>query len=259
MPDRDVMTAGYAHLLILDKEVGRARGERLSSPVIRRNFRQLHDWYLDELRPALREAEFDEAGLTRLDVQFEKVVSCSSGRARTTAGKALLEVVRTSLKGAEAYASPALATAASATEKDLISALKGILPAAALGYEQALRDLAAPDRLSYRGVASELREVLREVLDHFAPNERLPKNSDGRKPTMKEKVKYILKARDMGDTRRGAAESTAEILDEGVPNLARSIYDLGSLDTHVSPTRREVARLRRYLEALLLDLVEIPH
>jgi hypothetical protein len=141
----------------------------------------------------------------------------------------------------------------------LIAALKGVLPTAAAGYEQALRDLASADRVSYRGVASELREVLREVLDHFAPDDRLPKGSDGRKPTMKAKVRYILRGRNMGDTRRGAAESAAEILDEGVPNLARSVYDLGSLDTHVSPTREEVARLRRYLEALLLDLLEIAH
>jgi hypothetical protein len=259
MAHHDVMAAGYAHLLTLDKEVGRARGERLTTPAITQEFKKLHEWYLDELRPALRESDLTEGLLSELDGDFDKVMSCSGGRTRTKAGKNLLGKVRKSLKGAAPFAAPASVTVASVRELDLIAALKDILPAAAAGYEQALRDLASPERVSYRGVASEFREVLREVLDHFAPDNRLPKSPDGRKPTMKAKVRYILRARSMGDTRRGAAESTAEILDDGVPNLARSVYDLGSLDTHVSPNRDEVARLRRYLEALLLDLLEIPH
>jgi hypothetical protein len=259
MSQHDVMAAGYAHLLALDKQVGRTRGERLTNPVITEEFKKLHDWYLDDLRPALCETGLGTPALTRLDEQFEKVMSCSSGRARTTAGKTLLSKVRESLKGARAFAVPTTITAASNTELDLIAALKGVLPSAAAGYDQALRDLASTDRLSYRGIASELREVLREVLDHFAPDDRFPKGPDGHKPTMKAKVRFILRARHMGDTRRATAESTAEILDDGVPNLARSVYDLGSLDTHVSPTREDVARLRRYLEALLLDILELPH
>ena len=46
-------------------------------------------------------------------------------------------------------------------------------PGAALGYEQAVRDIQDPDRLSYRGVAGELREVVREVLDRLAPDKEL--------------------------------------------------------------------------------------
>jgi hypothetical protein len=254
---RDIISVGYAHLFTLDKEVGKARGERLSSPAITRGFQLLHEWYVDQLRPLLREGEFDQSRMSLLDEDFNRVRTCSSGRARITAGTELLTKVRTSLRTTLELFPLTANHSASPVEKSLIAALKAILPSAGSGYEQALRDLASEDRISYRGVAAELREVLREVLDHFAPEDRLPTGTDGRKATMKAKVRFILRERAMGETRRGVAESTVEILDDGVPNLARSAYDLGSLDTHVSPSREDVIRLRRYLEALLLDLLEV--
>lgn len=256
MPNHDLMPIGYSRLLSLEKTVAKTRSGRLSTARVRREFQELHDWYMDGLRPILRTAGLPPVALARLDGEFEEVISCSTGRARKTAGTKLLKKLRSSLEDAEVHIAPT-ATAATEREGELIAALRGILPTASASYDQALRDLGVGDRLSYRGVAAELREVLREVLDQFAPDDKLPKSVDGRRPTMKDKVRFILRARDMGDTRRGTAESVAQILDDGVPNLARSVYDLGSLDTHVGPTREEVTRLRRYLEALLLDLIPL--
>lgn len=53
-----------------------------------------------------------------------------------------------------------------------------LVPTAALSYQQAIRDLADGGRVSYRGPAAELREVLREVLDHQAPDGEVMKSSD---------------------------------------------------------------------------------
>ena len=54
---------------------------------------------------------------------------------------------------------------ATPTERRIIETLARILVAAAASYEQCLIDLAEPARRSYRGIAHELREVLRETLD----------------------------------------------------------------------------------------------
>lgn len=40
-----------------------------------------------------------------------------------------------------------------------------------MAYQQALLDLATPDRLSWRGPATDLREALRETLDVLAPDD----------------------------------------------------------------------------------------
>src|SRR5690606_30944642 len=56
-------------------------------------------------------------------------------------------------------------------DKLLLQTLDSILPTAALSYKQALTDLNICDhKVSYRGTASELREALREALDHLAPD-----------------------------------------------------------------------------------------
>lgn len=52
----------------------------------------------------------------------------------------------------------------------VLAALRTQVPAAAFSYEQAIRDLAGPDRLSWRGPATDLRESLRETIDQLAPD-----------------------------------------------------------------------------------------
>ena len=52
----------------------------------------------------------------------------------------------------------------------IIGTLTSLLPSSARSYEQAIRDLQSADRLSWRGPATDLRESLRETLDHLAPD-----------------------------------------------------------------------------------------
>ena len=61
--------------------------------------------------------------------------------------------------------SPPVATFSSDEEK-LIETLEKMLPSAADSYKQSIIDLQSQiARLTFRGIAAELREVLREVLD----------------------------------------------------------------------------------------------
>jgi len=116
-------------------------------------------------------------------------------------------------------------------------------------------------RLSYRGTASELREVLREVLDHLAPDVNVSSARDfklepGRpKPTMKQKVRFILRARDEGSRATDMAETAAEAVEGIIGSLARSAYDAGSVATHIAAERSTVVQLKRYVEAVLSHLL----
>ena len=61
----------------------------------------------------------------------------------------------------------------SETERAILETLTKMLPGASASYEQSLRDIRQTGRVSWRGTASELREVLREVIDYLAPDDKV--------------------------------------------------------------------------------------
>ena len=138
--------------------------------------------------------------------------------------------------------------------------LAKMLPRAAASYEQVLRDIAEGGRVSWRGTSAELIEALREVMDHLAPDDKvsaapgfqLETGQTG--PTQRQKVRFILKAR--GSRGTAVAEGSLAI-DEAVASLARSAYQRGSVSTHAAPDVSEVRKLKRYVDALLAELLEI--
>jgi hypothetical protein len=127
--------------------------------------------------------------------------------------------------------------------------------------KQVLQDLSDQQRLSYRGTAADLREVLRELLDHLAPDEEVLKTikleKDQKRPTMKQKAMFVLKARGIGDTARKPAEDAVAAVEDSVGSLARSVYNRGSLSTHIATTRQEVLTFKGYADAVLADLLQI--
>lgn len=140
--------------------------------------------------------------------------------------------------------------------------LQQLVPSAALSYQQALQDLAGPQRLSYRGTAVELRECLRELLDHLAPDAAVTKapgfayEKGLTKPTMKQKARFILKNRGGAHTSLSSAEDSVLRIEEATASLARSVYMRGSVSTHVA-TLREAHQLKLYADAVLAELLEI--
>jgi hypothetical protein len=146
----------------------------------------------------------------------------------------------------------------------LIDTIERLVPSAAQSYRQGVADLhATAQRCSFRGTACELREALREVLDHLAPDEDVTAQAGFKlepntvKPTMKQKVRFILKSRDRGKTTRELTEKSVDLLENLSGSVARAVYDRASLSTHTETTRTEVQRLRRYLDAVLYDILEI--
>jgi len=116
---------------------------------------------------------------------------------------------------------------------------------------------------SFRGTAVELREAFRETLDQLAPDDAVT-GQDGfalekgqTKPTMKQKVRFILRSRRKGSTQRALAEKSLELVETLSGEIARAFYDRASLSAHVQTTRDEVLQLKRYVDTLLFDLLEI--
>lgn len=149
------------------------------------------------------------------------------------------------------------------SELVLIETLERIVPSAAACYRQGVRDLSETSvRLSYRGTAAEFREAFRETLDHLAPDDAVAKD-DGFKlepgkshPTMRQKVRFILKSRGLKESQRKLAERSVNLLENLHSDVARAFYDRASFSAHVSTTRGEVVTIKRYIDVLLHDLLE---
>ncbi len=149
-------------------------------------------------------------------------------------------------------------------ELQLVSTLEELLPTAAASYRQGLLDLRDRERLSYRGTASEFREALRETLDHLAPDAEVEEQSgfkyeDGQtRPTMKQKARFVLLSRGRSKTQAAVAEKTIGVVEGLGGEVVRAAYDRASLATHLETTRAEVIRIKRYVDTVLFDLLEIP-
>jgi hypothetical protein len=148
-------------------------------------------------------------------------------------------------------------------EQMIIKTLELSIPSAAASYRQALLDLRGAERLSYRGTASELRESLRETLDHLAPDDDVLSQPgfalepSQTKPTMKQKVQYILGVRGRTKTKRMVVEKSIELVDTLAGEITRAVYNQASLAVHVETSRTEVMKIKRYVDTIFFDLLEI--
>ncbi len=151
----------------------------------------------------------------------------------------------------------------SATERSILETLRKLLPATGLSYEQTLRDIAQGGRVSWRGTGAELREILREVIDHLAPDEQVMDvagfqlERDQKGPTQKQKARYILRARKSRSSAVEVVESSLRTVEEAVAALARATYQRGSASTHAGTDGVEVRNLKRYVDAVLGELLEV--
>lgn len=138
--------------------------------------------------------------------------------------------------------------------------LETVSETAALSWRQAVLDLADEKRISFRGPALEMREALREVLDALAPESEVQgapgyKHEAGQsKPTQKQRVRYLLKSR--GAAGGSTAEDAILAFEESIAKLTRSVYQLSSKSTHVASQKEAVIQIRRYLSAVLHDILD---
>lgn len=148
-----------------------------------------------------------------------------------------------------------------AEDEHIIGKLEALVTSAALSYEQAIRDLNDDNRVSFRGPALELREALREILDHLAPDSEVTisqgykQEKDRIGPTTKQKVRFIMKKKGKQSS-SDTTERAAVTFEESLAGLTRAVYEKASKATHVASERQTVVNLRRYVVAIFHDILE---
>jgi hypothetical protein len=74
---------------------------------------------------------------------------------------------------------------------------------------------------------------------------------------MKQKVVFIFKSRGKGERAQRLAYKSVEFIEKLIGEITRSFYDRASISTHIQTTRTEVIQVKRYLDAILFDLLAI--
>ena len=251
----------------LEATIRKTRAKMVPSNAIQPVARAIARSYFDDVRPELILVVKRQTLVDEIDLYIQSTLELSSAPQpkrrytkyfkdlRPCLSEAMFDVLRS--RGERRLVLSAL-------EAAIIDTLNKLLPAAtAAAYEQALRDIRSGDRVSWRGPANELREILREAIDHLAPDASVMgtpgyKADEGRStPTQKQKVRFILRARRSGSTALTVAESSLEAAEEAVASLARSTYQRSNVSTHTDTGAAEIRNLKRYVDALLGELLEI--
>jgi hypothetical protein len=222
--------------------------------------------YFESVRPELQAVQ-NRAGLVdEVDFVLQGILQLATAPREKEAYLGHIAELRPYLLEAtidlmKARGSPRLVL--SQTERAIVETLGRMLPSSSASYEQALRDIAQGGRVSWRGTATELREVLRDVMDYLAPDDKVLASpgfqlEQGQKsPTQRQKVRFILRARRSSSSAVSVAQASLDTVEEAVASLARSTYQRGSVSTHTSANGSEIRSLKRYVDALLAELLEI--
>lgn len=254
------------HIAALSRAAISGRSKYLAISAAQPVARSIATTYFGSIRNDLDSVKSRGGLVEEIDFVVQQVLQLASGLREKQAYVGQLNELRPLLLEAtidlmKSRGSPSLVL--SQTERAILDTLALLLPSCAASYEQALRDIGQGARISWRGTATELREVLREVMDHFAPDDKVVASSGFQlergqaHPTQKQKVRYILRARRSSSAAVSVAETSLETVDVSVAALARSAYQRGSVSTHVGTTGREIKNLKRYVDALLAELLEV--
>ena len=250
----------------LSQAANSGRGRNLPLAEAQPIARAIAKVYFESIRPDLDHVKSRAGLVDEIDFVVQGILQLATGNREKTAYIGQLNELRLHLADAtidlmKALGAPTLVL--SETERAILETLAALLPACAASYEQALRDIAQGSRVSWRGTATELRETLREVIDHLAPDDQVTAGANFQleagqaKPTQRQKVRFILKARRNSNAAVTVAEGTLETVEEAVASLARSTYQRSSVSAHVGSTGKEIKSLKRYVDALLGELLEV--
>jgi hypothetical protein len=264
-----------ASLAEVERAIGRVSAVNVNTATARDAAKAFIQDYFRQVRPDLTALGLVDDELNALDEQMQRLLQLANGRnAKTSYTRLLREMRRTTQNieltreyrlGEQRYGSRSSRTVlASDVEAKIIDTLKRLLPSAALSYEQALRDLAgSTERVSFRGTANELREALRETVDHLAPDEDVMAadgfvlEPDQSRPTQKQKVRYILRSRHLSESARRAPEESVSLIEELTGSVARASYTRSSLSTHIATSETEVRQMKMYVDSVLAELLQV--
>jgi len=229
--------------------------------------------YFEDCRPEAVKILGEESALRDLDENWQHLIRLAHGNNPRVSYQKLLRRLRKTTaelnvsglsRPPPSHGETSAASELTGPEVLLLQTLEGYVPSAAASYKQGVLDLNPnQDRVSYRGTASEFREALRETMDHLAPDgdviaqPNFKMEGNQTRPTMKQKVVFILNSRSRSKTQRKSTEKAVEVIDALCGDVARAVYDRASLATHLETTRAEVIKIKRYVDTVLFDLLEV--
>lgn len=246
------------------------RTKHVNREDIKEKVRGVVDGYFRTDRPILLHRLRNEELFVDIDRLMQELLRFSQHRTLTTRYKNTLKKLQQEWDHLEISSIPLFGDLTGGeipqltpAEIQIIETLERLCPSAAACYKQAFGDLNDESRISWRGTAAELREALREVLDTLASDAEVQKSpgfkleKDARGPTMKQKVAFVLKSRRQSETARKTVEHAADVVEEKVGGFVRSVYNRSSVSVHAGRARDEVLSIKRFVDTVLIDLLEI--
>lgn len=250
------------------KDLNRVSGTQLQSQKRRDALRTLVERYFNEIRPSIVSAQEQNNAIKQVDDGMQEMLSICHKMGSVKSYRKLLLNIKKSLITIDAQVVSTAAVGANsrqidATDEQIVKTLQLMVPSAALAYQQAIADLQTDSRFSWRGPATDLREALREALDHLAPDSDVKgmpgykQSTDAHGPTMRQKVQFIMKHRGKSKIISVPAEAAAEGVEEAIGTFVRSVYSRSSVSTHTPTDKSEVLRVRDLVRVVLCELLEI--
>jgi hypothetical protein len=258
----------------LHKKISQSKAVNVNAVNLREQTQEVVQFYFRQTRPEIQALGVDNTLIAQVDESMQALLRLSKGANSKKMYLGLLKsltklIVNLSgsieLRHAEREFLSRSSTSISISQEEIIiyETLLKLIPTAALSYKQALLDLADENRISFRGVATEFRESLRETLDHLAPDKNVVAQpnfkyeKDKKTPTMKQKVRFILRMRELPNTAIKSPEDAVETIDERIASFARSVYERSSISTHVATQKSEVLQVKKYVSTVLAELLGI--
>ncbi len=238
--------------------------DRINSNKTKNILREFVKSYFVIARPLLKSGD-----LSKLDEKMQDLLRATQHNTRKTACSKMLNQIKKIVNELEIVQATAT-TSAPFEKRDsrILETLKKICPPAAVSYEQGILDLASGARGSWRGTTTEFREALRELLDKLAPDAevsqqpgfRFEKDQSGnqrKQPTMKQKVAFILKARNIPTKHINSTQDITYVVDMATSTFTRGVYDYSSMGAHAHIPLKEVRKIKQYVQLALMELLEI--
>lgn len=239
-------------------------GVQLKSATARAGLRGLAEKYFASVRPGLTAHSSASDHRAAVDAAMTDLIALCHKQGSIAKYKALLKTAKAHLIHLDTDLVSAAQDESQPSDADrrIIQTLRALLPSAAAAYEQALFDLRQTTRLSWRGPATDLREALRETLDHLAPDDEVKlmpgykQEQDTHGPTMKQKVRFILKHRGTPKPQTTTTEDATAAIDAALGSFVRSVYTRSSVSTHTATGKQEVLRIHELVRVVLGELLE---
>ncbi len=251
----------------LGGEINRNKGKDIRSPELKSHCIAVIDTWFKNIKPYLEETGAKDSVFKQIDDLLTQLLSLTTKISLVTKYKTLLKQIKKTYNSdvyipLKTRTKPVLTPRAESQDKEAVKTLLQAYPVLEDGYNQVLNDLNDSNRLSYKGTANELREVLRGVLAELAPDTEVCKQAwykqekDSAGPTRKQRVKYILQSRRASRNENQVFSNTHELFDEIFSRVVISAYDGANEASHKQKQKQEIEKLLSYFNVLIRDLAQ---